>query len=312
MVQNWDKIGLVYNSAKLPGYSYAAVPVAFFVDKSTLRVFHSKRNNQNQSLPFYFDLDVEKGEVVKSCAKPILDMGETGTFDDSGVMPTCIVENNSDLWMYYIGWNLGVSVPFRNSIGLAISKDQGKSFKKLFKGPILDRTKNEPHFCASCHVIKDQKKWKIWYLSCIKWEKNQNSNKKHHYHIKYAESKNGIDWDRKGVVAIDFKYQNEYAISVPRVIKEGDVYKMWYTYRGGLKSNNYRIGYAESKDGTKWSRKDELVFLELTGNSFDSEMLCYPFLFDYNGYRYMLYNGNGYGKSGIGWAKLLKKDGHGN
>jgi hypothetical protein len=31
-------------------------------------------------------------------------------------------------------------------------------------------------------------------------------------------------------------------------------------------------------------------------------MICYPFVFDHAGSRFMLYNGNGYGKTGFGIA----------
>jgi hypothetical protein len=33
-------------------------------------------------------------------------------------------------------------------------------------------------------------------------------------------------------------------------------------------------------------------------------MIEYPFVFDHGGARYMLYNGNGYGRSGVGLAVL--------
>ena len=33
-------------------------------------------------------------------------------------------------------------------------------------------------------------------------------------------------------------------------------------------------------------------------------MIEYPFVFDHDGSRYMLYNGNGYGKTGFGLAVL--------
>ena len=33
-------------------------------------------------------------------------------------------------------------------------------------------------------------------------------------------------------------------------------------------------------------------------------MVCYPYVFEYNDKLYMLYNGNGYGKTGIGLAVL--------
>ena len=37
-------------------------------------------------------------------------------------------------------------------------------------------------------------------------------------------------------------------------------------------------------------------------------MISYPCVFDYKGKRYMLYNGNDYGKSGFGIAVLDKKE----
>jgi hypothetical protein len=35
-------------------------------------------------------------------------------------------------------------------------------------------------------------------------------------------------------------------------------------------------------------------------------MICYPAVFELNGNTYMLYNGNGYGKTGFGIAILEK------
>jgi hypothetical protein len=78
---------------------------------------------------------------------------------------------------------------------------------------------------------------------------------------------------------------------------------MWYSYRG----ESYRIGYAESHDGIQWTRRDEEAGIEVSDGGWDSEMICYPCVFDHEGQRYMLYNGNGYGKTGIGLAVLEQK-----
>ena len=287
-------------------YVYASLPNGFFLNKSIIRIYFSNRNFNNVSLPYFLDYDLEKKEIVFYDAHPLLNLGRIGTFDDSGIMPTCVLKYNTEILMYYIGWNLSVTVPFRNSIGIAKSKDNGFTFEKLFDGPILDRTKLEPYFVASSCVLFDEGKWKLWYLSCVRWEVI-NEKTCHFYHIKYAESSNGIDWKREGIVAIDFKNEIEYAISVPRVIKEDEIYKMWYSYRGSLHSENYRIGYAESFNGIEWTRMDENVIINLSENNWDSEMQCYPFVFDHNNERYMLYNGNGYGKTGFGLAKLQKE-----
>ena len=98
--------------------------------------------------------------------------------------------------------------------------------------------------------------YKIWYLSCTDWT-DVDGKKVHNYHIKYAESDDGINWKRDGIVAIDYKDEYEYAISVPRVIKENRIYKMWFSSRGTKEIPTYRIRYAESLDGKKWIRKDK-------------------------------------------------------
>ena len=48
------------------------------------------------------------------------------TFDDGGAMPSWLVEHGDILYLYYIGWTAGVTVSYRNSIGLAISDDGGR------------------------------------------------------------------------------------------------------------------------------------------------------------------------------------------
>jgi len=63
---------------------------------------------------------------------------------------------------------------------------------------------------------------------------------------------------------------------------------MWYSYRGRNNIKTYRIGYAESFDGLQWIRKDDDVGIDVSKTGWDSEMICYPFVFDYKEERYML------------------------
>ena len=80
------------------------------------------------------------------------------------------------------------------------------------------------------------------------------------------------------------------------------MYRMWYSYRG----QNYRIGYAESKDGLRWVRKDKEVGIDLSKDGWDSEMIEYAYVFQHGKHKIMLYNGNGYGLTGIGYAVLYE------
>jgi hypothetical protein len=240
-------------------------------------------------------------EVIHISDSPVLSPGELGAFDDSGAMATWLVKQENTSFLYYAGWNLGVTVPFRNSIGLAVG-DTNNHYVRYAKGPIVDRSMYEPHFCGSCCVIPDDNFWRMWYLSCTGWSKDSEEKLRHRYHIKYAESTDGIHWIREGLVAIDYANDGEYAISRPSVIHDVDCWKMWFSFRG----DSYRMGYAESQDGRSWVRHDDRVGIDVSETGWDSDMIEYPFVFDHKGQRYMLYNGNDYGKTGFGIAVLAE------
>ena len=268
-----------------------------------LNVLFSARNSNNKSVLCEVKINIETLSPQSSTKVDILNLGEVGTFDEDGVMASDVFKNNGTEYITYIGWNRGVSVPFRNAIGLV--RYTNGVVEKISSGPILDRSIYDPCFVASNCVITKENKFIMYYLSCLKWD-YVNGKFTHFYNIKIAESENGINWIPTGKLAIDFKDSGEYAISVPRVIKDDKLYRMWYSYRGSHDAPTYRIGYAESSDGFSWTRKDKLVTLEPSESGWDSEMICYPFIFEMNGNTYMLYNGNVYVKTLFGIAILEK------
>lgn len=291
---------------------YASVPCVLALDDHRVRVFFSGRDEVDRSLVGSFDFDPRKPEEVTGVnggpdvdggptvnAGPALEPGNLGSFDESGTMGSWVLDHAGSTWMYYIGWTRGVTVPFYNSIGLARSRDGGLSFQRVAEGPIVGRSPVDPYFTASSCVLIDEGIWKMWYLSCTGWEW-VDGKPRHSYHIRYAESDDGVAWRRSGTVCIDYQSEDEYAISRPSVIRDGNLYRMWYSYRGP----SYRIGYAESDDGVAWVRKDEAAGIDVSEEGWDSEMIEYPCVFDHEGGRYMLYNGNGYGATGIGLAEL--------
>ena len=71
--------------------------------------------------------------VLDVSSVPVLSPGELGCFDDSGAILSWITPNGKNRHMYYVGWNRGVTVPFRNALGLAISSD-GQPFQRYAKG----------------------------------------------------------------------------------------------------------------------------------------------------------------------------------
>jgi hypothetical protein len=301
----WEKKGLIFSVDKISDwmYSHATVPFAEHMKEDLFRIYFATRDKQNRSHGAYIEVNIlSPSNILKISKDPVLSPGPLGSFDDSGAMPMWIVNNNQKKNFYYIGWSLGVTVPFYVSIGLAESTNSDDVFSKISPAPILERNTVDPFLTASASIIIEDNLWKMWYLSGVKWEFDENKKPKHYYNIKYAESLNGVDWNREGIACIPFKDESEYAISRPCVIRENGIYKMWYSYRGGMET--YRIGYAESFDGKKWDRKDEDVGIDVSKEGWDSDMIEYPFVFIHKGVKYLLYNGNDYGKSGFGYAIL--------
>lgn len=305
----WEKQGLIYepNGKYFWNQSHSQVPVVDCLNDKIWRIYFAARDQNGKSRTSY--IHVEAGNpknILYEHTSPILNLGEIGTFDDCGIMPAWLVNHGSKKFLYYIGWTVKHTVPYQNSIGLAISSDNGNTFRKYSKGPIFGQNTVDPFFSGTICVLKENQLWRAWYLSCTKWQVI-NLKPEPFYHIKYAESNDGINWNRQGKVAIDYLDNSEGGIASASVLKEDDGYKMWYSYRNssGYRENrkdSYRIGFAMSNNGIDWVRMDNKSGIDLSKSGWDSEMIAYPFVIKYQSKRYLFYNGNGFGKSGMGYA----------
>ena len=307
----WIKKGLIFNTTNNYDWmqTHAQLPTVDLINEDKLRIYFSTRGNKNISLTTYIDVMADNPKEI-CCVhnKPILDLGKLGCFDESGIMPSCIITSNNKKYFYYVGWNVGASIRYRVSAGLAISNDDGNTYKKISDGPLIDRSIVDPYAIGNISILIENNIWRMWYMSYNKWE-IINGITEPFYNIKYAESEDGINWTRKGLICIDFKNEQEAGIARPVVIKENGTYKMFYSFRTAVnyrkdKSESYRMGYAESNDGIIWTRKDEEVGIESSDNGWDSEMIAYPYIYKHKDKVYMFYNGNGFGKSGFGYAEL--------
>lgn len=305
-----NKLGLVFDLEKnKPDWikSHAMTPSPIVLEDK-VRVYYSGRGQDSQSRVSYFDLDInDLSKIIYIHPEPLFDVGSDGAFDDSGVIVTSVVKNGDLIYMYYTGYSQAVKVPYRNAVGLAISKDNGETFEREFDGPVLDRSPLDPYFVISPCVVKMEKEWLMWYSACTNWIEIDGK-KESVYHIKVATSNDGIHWNKLNQSCVLPKYDEE-AIARPSVLFLDEIKAMLYTYRGSRDfrdgNNAYKIGLAFPKDGNYkevWERKDEEVNLEL--DEFDSSMQAYPSFISVNNSTYVFYNGNGFGYNGIALAKI--------
>ncbi len=307
----WTKRGLIYVPQGQFGWnqSHAAVPTVDVIDDRIWRIYYAARDADNRSQTSYIEVEAGRPEhVLYEHPKPILPLGQPGSFDDCGIMPSWIVAvDRTTRYLYYIGWTTRVTVPFHNSVGLAISRDGGKTFTKLGEGPLFGPTLTEPYFTGTSCVLNGSGLWRNWYLSCTHWAEHA-GRMEPFYHLKYAESADGVHWERQGDVAVELQ-TGEAGLAKASVLIEGGRYRMWYARRKLIdyrtdRANSYRIGYAESADGKVWERKDELAGIDISDTGWDSEMLAYPHVVSMGNKKYLLYNGNGFGRTGFGYATL--------
>lgn len=302
----WNKLGLVFcadgqNEWMVSG---GRTPVPLHLNGDTYRIYFGAYDSMGRGRIFTLDLNLAHPyRFTNLSTMPVVDIGAIGFFDDNGVIPSDIVVFNNVVYLYTIGFSIKNRLLFDAATGVAISHDGGNSFSKL-NGPVLDRGVDDPCFAASPTVLHDGSGWRMWYVSCDHWEK-RNEGFRHFYNIKHRRSSDGIYWEPRAVTCIDYANRYEYAISRPSVVIDvHGKYRMWYSFRASEGAQTYRIGYAQSQDGLSWERLDDQVGISVSGVGWDSEMICYPRVFEHKGRLFMLYNGNGYGKTGFGLAVL--------
>lgn len=302
----WQKKGLIYKPSYTKDWrnNSALTPTALIINENIIRVYASFRDINGIGRIGYIDVNANNPiEIVKVSDKPVLDIGNPGMFDDNGVILGDLIRIDGIIYMYYVGFQLCKNVKFLAFSGLAVSQDNGETFKRYRNTPILDRA-DEALFIRAIHsVVFEDNKFKFWYATGNGWE-YINGIPYPQYDINYIESKNGLDFPDNGIKCLKTNKENlEYRIGRPRIYKMNGQYVMNFTY--GSTDGRYIAGQAVSSDGINWIREDKDLGIELSKSGWDSIHLCYPSIISFKNKTYMFYNGNNFGFGGIGYAELI-------
>jgi len=312
----WKKLGRIFNPQEVEGKSwmkeFAQAPSVLFFEKF-IRVYFSCRplpdkDGQYISYTAYVDLDRSNlFKILNISTSPILELGELGTFDEFGVYPASVIRSGENVFAYYGGWTRCESVPFNVAIGLAVSQDNGETFERFGKGPVLSYSIDEPFVISGPKIRRFNNTWYLWYIAGRKWLGN-NGRPEPVYKIRMAFSSDGINWEKHGSDLIESRIEKDEAQASPDVFFYEGKYHMFFCYRHSLnfrcKEGGYRIGYASSVDLINWFRDDSKAGIDVSIEGWDSEMIAYPHIFEVDKNVYMLYLGNQVGKFGFGIAKL--------
>ena len=320
----WQKLGKIFDPADFPSgwmKSHAQSPSAVVFD-DYVRVYFCTRpepdeNGQFKSYLSFVDLNKENLlDVINVCQAPILSLGEYGTFDEFGTNPVSVIRHEDELRVYYAGWTRCESVPFNAAIGVAVSHDNGETFRRLGKGPVLSYSPDEPYLLGSPRIKRINGTWHLYYVSGVRWlTAKEGGSPEPVYKIRCATSDDGVRWNQMNRNLITDVLGPNECQACADVHYINNAYHMFFSYReshnykGELSAvSGYRVGYAYSEDGLTWLREDDRAGLRTSDSGWDAQMVSYPNVFGLNGEYYMLYQGNHMGLEGFGVARLVNKE----
>lgn len=314
----WKKRGNIFDPSNHKWtenfIGYAMGPQTIVYD-DFVRIYFSIRKKDDMgkfiSHIQFVDFDKDFKNILKISDYDVFGPGKLGCFDEHGIFPMNVIRVQDKIFGYTNGVTRRVSVAVETGIGYAISHDQGNTFERIGDGPLLSATAHEPVLVGDPFVKIIDGFFHMWYIFGIGWKKySEDSPPDRIYKIGHAVSNNGIDWKKEdGKTIISDKLGEDECQALPTVINFRDRYHMFFCYRSSAdfrknKNNAYRIGYAYSDDIISWIRDDSLAGIDVAESGWDSDMQCYPHVFEMDCKIYLLYNGNEFGKYGFGLAEL--------
>lgn len=279
------------------GFTHAANPFPIILSDSLIRVIFNRRDKKNRSSVFSVDINYNDG--VFSCIKESLTFlmgpGEIGLFDDGGVSVGSLISSSRYLYsFYYMGWNVGGSVPWRNSIGIAIYNSAENSLKRERRAPIIDRSEEDPFTLSYPWVVKRDGKYFAFYGSNQRWD----TEKVDIDHVlKISFSNDGLQWKNKSLLKFNYP-DGANAFCRPSLIELQGKFYLGCAFRG----EKYKIGFLRSTDFENWIW--DSIFSPDPSSSWESSEVTYPAFFKIKGDNFFLYCGNEYGKTGFGVARF--------
>lgn len=298
----WRKLGLLYcpsGSNRHPKLlSHAANPLPVLIGEDVYRIFFSGRDKDNRSSVGAIDIDIVKREVVQEHSQPFFVNGPEGSFYADGVSIGNCYQVAGERYILFMGWQSPRDGHWRGDIGrLIVNPDLSLDLE--CDSPFMGSDSVDPLSLSYPWVMNNvMGGYSMWYGSTTTWDAG---NGEMLHVINSASSDDGHHWHREGL-AVPYALGVAQAFSRPSVVRSPHGgYDMWFSYRSG-RGESYRIGHSVSNDGKNWRLALDATGIDVSSDGWDSEMIEYPYIIEHRGHQYMLYNGNGYGKTGFGLA----------
>lgn len=281
--------------------SHAANPLAMPLSKDVFRIFYSGRDAKNRSSVGAFDYDMNSAQVIADYEEPFFRSGRAGSFYEGGVSIGNCYRVGTTTYMLFMAWRNPKNAHWYGDIGRLVVKDDLTLALDRDTPFISCKTFNSISLSYPWVQSSASKGFEMWYGTTETWDAGNNEML---HVIRNAVSTDGQAWEQTDKV-IPYAIGTAQAFSRPTVLRNPDgTQDMWFSYRSGTGAS-YRIGHSRFSNGV-WSQTPGRPGIDVSRSGWDSEMIEYPFVFEHQGKVFMLYNGNGYGATGIGLAEMRR------
>lgn len=287
--------------------SHAQAPAVLPLGPHVWRIYFNARNSENRLFPVAFDVDPEDSmRVIAEHLAPLLPNGPVGRYDHTGVVASCAIRVGEQIRLYTTGVHIRADVRFETQIGLAHS-DDGLAFSPTFAGPVRSTGAFDPYFVSSPCVRACAEGFRMWYVSGTSWQIEGDSLEPE-YDIRTCVSADGLFWETNSSLAVSASALGASGLARPWVTETPAGGRLWSSARGAAFRNAGKEAYRMfsqplSPQGIALG-DIELVEFENppASTDFDSWMQCYPCVVQHGDTEVMFYNGNDFGRDGVGWA----------
>lgn len=294
----WRKLGRIFEPTGIHPKlrTHAANPLAVPLGDDRVRIYYSGRDEENRSSVSYIEFDLGRLETTYVHDRPVIEHGPPGSFYAHGISIGNCYEVTGRRYMLFMGWQVPPDSHWRGDIGRLTVADDGR-LALDGDGPFVGASATDPISLSYPWVEREGTGYRMWYGSTREWDAG---NGEMLHVINEAISDDGHTWHLLGQ-SVPHVVGVAQAFSRPTVLRQGVGARMWFSYRG-RPGQTYRIGHARSLDDNTWTLDLDSSGIDVSEDGWDAGMIEYPFAFTHNGVDYLLYNGDGYGRTGFGLA----------
>lgn len=293
----WRKLGRVLQASGAPlSRSHVMLPTPFVL-ADRVRVFYAACDADLRGRIFFADFEPEPPFALMALrTEPVLDLGSPGAFDCDGVNPSQVIETQDGLALLYIGWRRGpADQPYTLFAGVAVSGDQGQSFARN-PGPLLPPRAGERLFRTAPFIQRDDRGYRLLYIGGDAFLDGEGARRTPVYSLMEQRSAGLWDWDgpARVLMAPDLE-AGEVGFGRPVITPDGRLMVSLRTHAG------YRLVETDL-DFDPQTRPPFMPVVPPPFEPWEAAMTCFGAPCVAGANELLFYNGDGYGRSGLGLA----------